>query len=193
MDGIDGLAASQAIFMLLAAALLVLIGTQGDAAGQPVFWWLPTLAAATLGFLLLNWPPARIFMGDAGSTYLGFMIAVLALATIGLGWLSLWQWLILAAVFATDATVTLCRRLLQRERLFEAHRRHAYQQLARRWQSHRRVTLGVILVNVVWLLPLALLAGWYPGTGPALALLAYAPLVVLALRAGAGAPEARTW
>ena len=187
MDGIDGLAASQAIFMLLAAALLA----SGHAA-EPSFWWLPTLAAACTGFLLLNWPPARIFMGDAGSTFLGFMIAVLALITTSLGWLSLWQWLILAALFAADATVTLCRRLLRRERVFEAHRRHAYQQLSRRWQSHRRVTLAAIGLNLVWLLPLALWAGWQPEYAPVLAAVAYLPLVVLVLQAGAGAPEART-
>lgn len=188
MDGIDGLAASQAIFMLLAAALLAVFGSE-TVATEPVFWWLPTLAAACAGFLLLNWPPARIFMGDAGSTFLGFMIAMLALTTVSLGWLTVWQWLILAALFAVDATVTLCRRLLLRERVFEAHRRHAYQRLARRWHSHRRVTLGAMGVNVLWLLPLALLAGWFPGLGPATALVAYLPLIAVALRVGAGAPE----
>lgn len=191
MDGIDGLAASQAIFMLLAAALLAVLGSE-NAATDPVFWWLPTLAAACTGFLLLNWPPARIFMGDAGSTFLGFMIAVLALTTISLDWLSLWQWLVLAALFAVDATVTLCRRLMLRERVLEAHRRHAYQRLARRWHSHRRVTLAAIGVNIFWLLPLALVAGWFSDLGAAIALVAYLPLVALALRAGAGAPETRT-
>ncbi|HEV7277014.1 MAG TPA: glycosyltransferase family 4 protein [Devosiaceae bacterium] len=191
MDGIDGLAASQAIYMLLTAALLALLRTE-VAAADPVFWWLPTLAAACAGFLLMNWPPARIFMGDAGSTYLGFLIAVLALTTVSLGWLTLWQWLILAALFAVDATVTLCRRLLLGERVFEAHRRHAYQRLARRWHSHRRVTLAAIGVNVLWLLPLALLAGWYADFSPVIALVAYLPLVALALGAGAGAPEPRT-
>jgi Fuc2NAc and GlcNAc transferase len=192
MDGIDGLAASQAIFMLLAAALLAVVRTEGGAVEQPAFWWLPTIAAASAGFLLLNWPPARIFMGDAGSTFLGFLIAVLALTTTGLGWLSLWQWLILAAVFGTDATLTLCRRLLQGERIFEAHRRHAYQRLARRWQSHRSVTMAVTAVNLLWLLPLALLTGWRPELGSALTLVAYLPLVALAFWAGAGAPELRT-
>lgn len=191
MDGIDGLAASQAIFMLLAGALLAVLGSE-NAATSPIFWWLPTLAAACIGFLLLNWPPARIFMGDAGSTFLGFMIAVLALTTVSLGWLSLWQWLVLAALFAVDATVTLGRRLLLRERVFEAHRRHAYQRLARRWHSHRPVTLAAICVNLFWLLPLALLAGWYPDFGPAVALVAYLPLVALALRVGAGTPETKT-
>ena len=190
MDGIDGLAAGEAVFLCLAAALLALTGT-ADVANRPEFWWLLGLASASLGFLVLNWPPARIFMGDAGSTYLGYVLALLALVTIGTGWLGPWQWLILAALFITDATVTLLRRLFRRERLFEAHRRHAYQVLARRWGSHRRVTLAALTVNLLWLLPLALLAGQERASGPLLALLAYLPLVLLALRLGAGAPEVR--
>lgn len=189
MDGIDGLAASQAVFMAVAAAALSLLATPG-LMDHPGFWWLIGLAAATMGFLLLNWPPARIFMGDAGSTYLGFVIAVLALLTVSWGWLSLWQWLILGGAFVTDATVTLLRRLLNRERIVEAHRRHAYQALSRRWQSHRSVTLAFIAINVIWVLPLA----YWAGTGvPGLlaAIVAYLPLAGLALYAGAGAPERR--
>jgi Fuc2NAc and GlcNAc transferase len=189
MDGIDGLAASQAIFMLGAASALAL-GADPGLAHEPNLWWLLGLAAATFGFLPLNWPPARIFMGDAGSTYLGFVIAALALLTIAWGWLSLSQWAILGAAFVTDATVTLTRRLLLREKVFEAHRRHAYQALSRRWRSHRKVTLLFIAINVVWLLPLAWLAG-SGGLGWPLATLAYAPLAALAFYAGAGAPEVK--
>lgn len=191
MDGIDGLAASQAAFMLLAAAALALAATPG-LLDHPGLWWLIALAAASLGFLCLNWPPARIFMGDAGSTYLGFVIAILALLTISWGWLALWQWAILGAPFVTDATVTLLRRALQREKIVEAHRRHAYQALARRWNSHRSVTLLLIAIDVVWVLPLAFVAGWQENSGPLLAILAYAPLVVMAIVAGAGAPEIDT-
>ena len=187
MDGIDGIAASQAIFMLVGGGALALVANAGliDHSG---LWWLFGLAAATLGFLWLNWPPARIFMGDAGSTWLGFIIAMLALLTVSWGWLSAWQWLILGAAFITDASVTLARRLLQREKVFQAHRRHAYQALSRRWSSHRRVTVLFIAINAVWLLPLAYWAGT---AGWVAAAIAYAPLVVLALVAGAGAPETK--
>lgn len=128
-------------------------------------------------------------MGDAGSTYLGFVIAVLALLTIAWGWLSAWQWAILGAPFVTDATVTLLRRLLAGEKVFEAHRRHAYQVLSRRWKSHLRVTLLFIGVDLLWALPLAFAAGAFDDFAPLVTILAYAPLVVLALMAGAGAPE----
>jgi len=190
MDGIDGIAASQAMFMALGGVLLAVVANPA-AGGEPVVWLLIGVAAASFGFLLLNWPPAKIFMGDAGSTYLGFVIAMLALISVGAGWLTLAQWVILAAAFVTDATVTLVRRLLLRERIFEAHRRHAYQVLSRRWGSHRRVTLAFIAVNMIWLLPLAYAAtlpGW---TWPALGL-AYVPLIGVALYSGAGAPEEAT-
>lgn len=185
MDGIDGLAGSQAAFMLGAAVLLAL--PLAGFASQ--VWWMAALAAATLGFLVLNWPPARIFMGDAGSTYLGAMIAWFALASIAAGWLSAWQWLILGALFIADASLTLLRRLLRREPIFSAHRLHAYQHLSRRWRSHGRVTLFYLAVNVVLLLPLTWWAGLYPSTAPVACAAAYLPLLAGLFIGGAGAPE----
>lgn len=185
MDGIDGIAGGQAIFMCGAAAVLGALHAP-DFTIETSFWVLLGVAAATAGFLVQNWPPARIFMGDAGSTYLGFVIAILAHTTISAGWLTLPQWVILAAAFVSDATVTLARRLLLGEKLFEAHRRHAYQVLSRRWSSHRRVTLTFIGINLIWLLPLAYAAqswGWLA------VFVAYLPLIGLALYFGAGAPE----
>ena len=186
MDGIDGLAASQAAFMLLGAVLLALTALPG---GNPYLWWLASVAAAALGFLILNWPPARIFMGDVGSLYLGFVIAHGALVTIANGWLSAWQWLLLGALFLADATLTLGRRALRREAIFSAHRLHAYQHLSRRWGSHRRVTLLYLAVNLVLLLPLAWWAGLYPATAPVATVAAYGLVVAGLLWAGAGAPE----
>jgi len=185
MDGIDGIASSEAIFMLVGAAILSALNDPNFFDGA-MFWCMIGIAAAAIGFLALNWPPARIFMGDAGSTYLGFVIAFLALLTIAEGVLSLPQWLILSAAFATDASVTLIRRLLLREKVFEAHRRHAYQVLSRRFGAHRPVTLSFIGLNVIWLLPMAWAAtswGWLA------VLVAYVPLILLALAFGAGAPE----
>ncbi len=188
MDGIDGLAASQALFMFAAAVLLML---QSQATPETLLvWWLAAIAAACLAFLLLNWPPAKIFMGDAGSTYLGFMLAYTAFATIAAGWLTLWQWLIIGALFIADATLTLLRRLLRREPILKAHRLHAYQHLSRRWKGHQPVTLLYIAVNVVGLLPLAWWAGAAPEFGAIAAALAYVPVLAGLAFAGAGAPEA---
>lgn len=130
-------------------------------------------------------------MGDVGSAYLGFVLGVMVLATSAEGPLNLWVWLILLAVFITDATVTLLRRLLRGERWYEAHRTHAYQHAARRFGSHRKVTLAVGALNVLWLLPLAGAACIFPGHGWWLAVVAYLPPLLLAIRFGAGkAPAA---
>jgi Fuc2NAc and GlcNAc transferase len=187
MDGIDGLAASEAAFIVAAASVLA-IGN-GAPADSSLLWWLIAVAVATLAFLLLNWPPARIFMGDAGSTYLGFMIAFAAFTTIALGWLTIWQWLLLVALFLVDATLTLLRRALRREPIFKAHRLHAYQHLSRRWGGHLPVTSVAMGVNVIVLLPLAWAAtytslAWMLVTGT------YVVLAAALLLAGAGAPEA---
>lgn len=185
MDGIDGIASCEAICVCLSAALLCLaFGIHGGSLVLPLL-----LAAAVFGFLVWNFPPAKIFMGDAGSGFLGLVLGALSLQA---GWVSpelLWGWLILLGVFIVDATYTLARRLLRGERVYEAHRSHAYQFASRRYRRHLPVTLAVVAINLLWLLPIAMLvvAGWVDG---ALGLLlAYGPLGVLAWRFRAGMPE----
>jgi glycosyltransferase WbpL len=185
MDGIDGIAAAEAVFVSLAGGLLGLL--VGTAQGVPAIAWI--FGAACAGFLFWNWPPARIFMGDVGSGYLGYLIAVFALAASHADPAAVWVWLILGGVFFADATVTLVRRGARGERVHEAHRSHAYQRLARRWSSHRRVTLAVTAVNLVWLLPCAVLAASRPACAAWMVLVALAPLAALAYAAGAGARD----
>lgn len=187
MDGIDGLAASEAVFLLLGAAFIA-VSLEPGVIDDPRLWWMIGLAAASLGFLLLNWPPAKLFMGDVGSTYLGLMTAFFALTTITSFWLSLWQWLILAGLFLADSLTTLVRRIIHRERFWEAHKRHAYQVLARRLGSHRKVTLLYLGIDLVVLLPLAWQAGDTPEWAPAIAVVILFVLVLAALKVGAGAP-----
>jgi Fuc2NAc and GlcNAc transferase len=186
MDGIDGIAASEAAFVGLGgAALSMLAGGAAEVALGGL-----VLAAACLGFLTWNWPPASIFLGDVGSGYLGYVIAVLAVADARGQPAALWIWLILGGVFVVDATVTLVRRTLRRERVSQAHCSHAYQWLARSWGSHLRVTLVVLLVDLLWLLPCAGFAALHPRYAALIAVLALAPLTVLALLVGAGRREA---
>jgi len=187
MDGIDGLAASEAIFLLL-GAMFIAWWFQPGVWYQGVFWWMAWLAAACLGFLLLNWAPAKIFMGDAGSTYLGLMLFFFAIASMAGSWLSLSQWLILAAAFLADSLTTLVRRALNREPVWQAHKRHAYQNLQRRLGSHAKATLVYLAIDVALLLPLAWLAGVYRAFDWAFLLIAYAILIPAAIRAGAGEP-----
>lgn len=197
MDGIDGLAAAQALFMLLASLLLKLMGTGADpvaAGAAPAAWIAPDvarllLAGATAGFLCLNWPPARIFLGDAGSLFLGFAIFAAAAHDVTFGDMSIWTWLILGAAFHVDATVTLLRRWLAGEHVATAHRSHLYQRLARRWRGHRRVSLVYCLVNIAWIFPLALLAQRQAPWAPAIFVIACAPLALVAWLGGAGTKE----
>ena len=178
----------QAVFMLLAGAVLAMWAVP-EAVHSPVWMWMLCAAAATVGFLLLNWPPAKIFMGDVGSTWLAFMVFSLALLSVQAGWLSYAVWLVLAAVFVTDASVTLLTRMLRGERWYEAHRSHAYQKLARRWGGHRPVTLCAVGVNVLWLAPLAGACAAWPQWVFGWVLLAYLPLVVGAVALDAGRSE----
>lgn len=190
MDGIDGLAASQAVFMLLAAAGMA-IWAQPGVLLEPAWGWMLCTAVACVGFLLLNWPPAKIFMGDVGSTYLAFMILALALVSVRAGWLSVPLWLVLGALFASDASVTLLTRMLRGEPWHQAHRSHAYQHLARRWGKHRPVTLLAIAINGLWLAPLAWACLAQPQWAWLWVVMAYLPLLIAVYRLGAGRPDRR--
>ncbi len=156
MDGADGLAGGMAVigFSALAAAFQL----QGESG-----WALAavTVAVAAGGFLLFNWPPARVFMGDAGSVPLGFLAAAF-------GWLGfaqhlwpVWLPLLLFLPFIADASVTLLRRGLRGEKVWQAHREHYYQRLIRMGWSHRRMALvawtlmacGAALALLAWRVP----------------------------------------
>jgi len=185
MDGIDGIAASEAVFIAWGGVVAALLaGHSSDIAATGLL-----IGGACLGFLPWNWSPARIFMGDVGSGYLGFVIAVTALAQARENDAGVWIWLILGSLFFADATVTLARRALRGERLHEAHRSHAYQWLARRWRSHRRVTATVLGINVLWLLPDAILAVRRPAWAASLVVVALIPLLIGAIATGSGRRE----
>jgi Fuc2NAc and GlcNAc transferase len=185
MDGIDGLAASEAIFVAGGwAALVYFVGLPASVVPIALL-----LAASCAGFLCWNWPPAKIFMGDVGSGYLGYVISILAIAAGRESPTALYGWLTLAGVFFIDATTTLLRRLIRHERVYEAHRTHAYQWLSRRWKSHLRVTSLVLSINLFWLLPLAWAGANFPADAWWISIVALSPLVILAFAAGAGRNE----
>lgn len=182
MDGIDGIAAMQALTMCLTAAAVLHVFDPGSVAALPFV----LLGGATAGFLAWNWPPAKIFLGDVGSGYLGYALGTLALWTVVEGWLSPWVWLIVGGAFFADATVTLLVRAHARLTLVAAHRSHAYQRLSRHWGSHRPVTMAFTAVNVLWLGPWALTATIWPRLGALCTVAALLPLFVIAKRLGAG-------
>lgn len=184
MDGIDGIAALETITVGLGGVLLFEVVVPGNVR------WIPStvLVAATSGFLIWNWPPAKIFMGDAGSGFLGVTLGALSLDAGRTDPRLFWGWVILLGVFVVDATVTLVCRLARRERFYEAHRSHAYQQAAQRLRAHRPVTLAVGAINVCWLLPIALIVAHGSLDGPVGVLVAYTPLVGTAFLLRAGRP-----
>jgi len=184
MDGIDGIAGAQAVFMSSAGAGLNIY--LGGRSSETVA--MLCVGSASLGFLVWNWPPAKIFMGDVGSGFLGFSLAGLGVAASQRNPAAVAVWLILGGVFLADASVTLARRMVRGDRWFEAHRMHAYQHLARRWRGHLPVTLIVSAVNIGWLLPWAICAAAYPTHGVPIVTAALLPLVFVAVIVGAGTP-----
>jgi Fuc2NAc and GlcNAc transferase len=187
MDGIDGIASVEAITCATSGALLWCLSGIGPD-------WVAALAltAAVAGFLIWNFPPAKIFMGDAGSGFLGFTVAFFSLWCGYSAPQLFWSWFILFGCFMVDGTTTLVRRVRRGDKFYVAHRSHAYQYAARRLGSHRRVTLIVGAINLLWLLPIAALVAFAKVDGTAAAVVAYAPLVALAfyLKAGDRAGQA---
>ncbi|MFC5695815.1 glycosyltransferase family 4 protein [Pseudomonas sp. GCM10022186] len=184
MDGIDGIASVEAISVGLGGAFLYWYLGYGSLAVVPAL-----LAVAVAGFLYWNFPPARIFMGDAGSGFLGVSLGILSLHA---GWVApqlLWCWIIMLGVFIVDATWTLIRRLLRGDKVYEAHRSHAYQFASRQYGRHLPVTLAVTAINLFWLFPIAALVGNRVVSGPLGLIVAYLPLLILAVKFRAGHKE----
>ncbi len=141
MDGIDGLSGVETISLGLG---LVLVGWLGGAAGAAIA--LPALlAAATLGFLVWNWAPAKLFLGDVGSVPLGYLLGWLLLSAAMRG-----EWAaaaILPLYYLADATITLVKRAARGARVWRAHREHFYQRAVQGGASHGRVASQVLACN----------------------------------------------
>jgi len=152
MDGIDGIAGSEAASIGIGLALFAIAGIGDDPALAAT---AAIIAAAAIGFLVWNWAPARIFLGDVGSVPLGYLLGFLLLAAAAEGhWAAA---LILPLYFLADATITLLRRLLRRERIWQAHREHFYQRAVQAGLSHDAVARRVALANAA-LIACALIA-----------------------------------
>lgn len=184
MDGIDGLASIEAICVCICGSFLYFYTGEIGAAILPI-----TLAAAVTGFLFWNFPPAKIFMGDAGSGFLGIMLAALSLQAAWIAPQLFWSWIILLGVFIVDATMTLLRRLIRHEKVYEAHRSHAYQFAARHYRAHKPVSLTVGIINILWLFPWAFFVAILKIDGLIATIIAYTPIVVLGFKFKAGARE----
>jgi UDP-N-acetylmuramyl pentapeptide phosphotransferase/UDP-N-acetylglucosamine-1-phosphate transferase len=152
MDGIDGITGVETLTIGLGLGLVGLVAGLGPTSALGVVPWL--LAGAAAGFLIWNWAPSKVFLGDVGSVPLGFLLGALLLQAAAAG-----QWapaLILPAYYLVDATVTLLRRAARGEKVWRAHREHAYQRAVQAGLSHGAVALriaavnGVLLVCAIW-------------------------------------------
>lgn len=181
LDGIDGYDVMETMFV--AGTLAVMGGIDGFLG---VSFLLSCLVAVVFGFGLWNFPHAKIFMGDAGSGFLG---GVLGICVLWLGLqqpLYLWIGMILMASFISDASLTLLLRACRGEKIWQAHRQHAYQHVAIRAGSHVVITFGVLMINLIGLLPLAWLT-WKGILSPMYSMpMAYVPLLGVAWWCGAG-------
>lgn len=198
MDGIDAIASMQAI-TVLSSASMILIVNQSE---PQIVLWLMLLASGVAGFLIWNWPSAKIFMGDAASGFLGFCLGAFACFSAKHYPIELWSWVILLGLFVVDASWTLGVRVLNGEKWYQPHAKHAYQILARqrlaqleagglttqaaRASAHQWVVISSLAINIFWLTPLAWLASEQPGYGALLVVVAYLPLCLLEWRVGAG-------
>ena len=169
MDGLDGLATTETLFVAGAGTVLW-VSAGGDAT---IGLALACLTGAMLGFLPWNAPRARMFMGDTGSTWLGFTVAALALhASVRMP--DLWSiWLILPALFVADATVCVVRRAARGENVMLGHRAHAYQNLSRLLGSHGKVVLLFAGANAL-LLMAAIYAAMHPESAATVVAAVYA-------------------
>lgn len=168
MDGTDGMAGGMALIGFGTFAVAAL-----QYAAPDLGWSAASVAAAAAAFLLHNFPPARIFLGDGGSVPLGFLAAAMGIAGWADGAWPAWFPAVVFSPFVVDASVTLLRRLLRGEKVWQAHRSHYYQRLVLMGWSHRRLALaayGCMLMS-------SLVALWAAGRGPAQA---YAAITALA-------------
>ncbi|MDO6563992.1 glycosyltransferase family 4 protein [Amphritea sp. 1_MG-2023] len=184
MDGIDGLASMEAICVCIGASICSFIIQQCSLTESSIVSML--LASSVAGFMIWNYPPAKIFMGDACSGFLGLVLGALSLLAVWENSAMLWCWIILLAVFITDATMTLFRRVVSGEKIYEAHRNHAYQHAATYFGSHLPVVLAVVLINTLWLFPMALFVALDMIDGLIAIIISYTPLLVIAYKFNSG-------
>ena len=186
MDGINCIASVEAI--TVTASMATLYYVLNISLHSDLLW---LLGACAFGFLLWNFPKAKIFMGDACSGFLGLVLGILALIALKENVALFCAWIICLGVFIVDATYTLIKRVFNGYKMYDAHRSHSYQILSRKWNSHTPVTLTVAAINILWLFPIAYLTASQSFTYPEVAvLIAYLPLIWFAVQLKAGNADA---
>ncbi len=180
MDGIDGLAAIE----LLSVGTILLIEIHFIPGNAQLILPITLMMSCIAGFILWNWAPAKIFMGDIGSSVIGFFFFYLIMTST----MSLLTWGILLAGFWVDTTYTLLYRIMTGQKWYQAHRTHGYQKLAIRWRSHAKVSISMATINMIWLLPLSVGNIFYPAFKWGWVFLAISPFLCFCYWIQAGKP-----
>lgn len=180
IDGINGLAIGTAIFSATALVLSLFI-SKGSSNFIIIY---SILLIVCLGFLPFNFPTAKLFMGDAGSIFLGFVFGSTVLVIIFNNYLSIWTVMSVFSYMLSDTLSTNIIRLLTIKKWYSVHRSHAYQNLARVLNNHTKVTVGIMLYNVFYILPLTLFSVWFPDFGLYLAIASYIPTIIFSIKFG---------
>lgn len=184
MDGVNGLAGFEALTISIFMATISFFDGEYNWS-----WMWSVLACSVAGFLVWNFPKAKIFLGDVGSYFLGFMFGILLVNSANTRPRWFWCGMILLGYFVVDATITLLVRIWFKQPVFQAHHTHAFQILLRNFRkSHTAVTGLVLCINVFWLLPWALLTANDYLPGFLAMLIAYLPLVIIVTLMKAGRP-----
>lgn len=180
IDGIDAMAMSSVVFVSFSMGIILFLEQESSLAIILFF-----LGIANLGVLYFNWPPAKVFLGDVGTSFNSYTLSVIIMSSLWTGKPIVWIWLILLAYYLTDTTLTTSVRIIKfRRTWYHPHRSHAYQNLARIWDNHLKMVSIVWLINLVWLLPLAILAYRMPENAWLYFMVAYFPVVVFVLKHG---------
>ncbi len=180
IDGIDGMAASGAVFISSTLALVLFLTVKQI----EIIYIFIFIASTVSGFLIFNWPKATIFMGDSGSVFLGYTFGALLLFTVIKDIISFWTWLVVFGYFFADTTVTQIARIILVKKWWHAHRSHAYQNLARITGSHLKVMGSVTIYHLFWILPLTLWSALVPEFAFLAVFFAVVPAMVIAYKYG---------
>ena len=190
MDGSDGLATLESIFISLSLLVIINLLLINLVQNSSLFIYPLLLinSGACMGFLFLNYPNARIFMGDQGSVFLGLYLISISLYIVNSSIISIWTILILYGLFFIDATITLFRRFLYGKKWYRPHRSHLYQRfiiskqrnLSRR-KAHKNLLGWSLIINCLWLFPIAVLSVIYDKFAFVLFLLSSMPLLYLTI------------
>lgn len=180
IDGINGLAIATAIFSSTTLILSLYI-SKGSSNFITIY---SILLIVCLGFLPFNFPSAKLFMGDAGSIFLGFIYGSTVLVILFNNYLSIWTVITVFSYMLADTLSTNIIRLLTIKKWYGVHRSHAYQNLARVLNNHTKVTGGIMIYNVFYILPLTLFTVWYSNFAIYFTIAAFLPAIIFSIKYG---------